>query len=146
MNNSNYESTYVAGSPNDQGSKRCTIEICLNTRTAAHLIQPQHNSLLNALKRLTDVILTPLPAERSSSTSCQDRRTKTSQVVSNVPHAPVGASLLSCKPRGQDACTAWTTKALHITNVSVSPGHACQSNVARNWRCWQYCSSPEGRH
>ena len=57
-----------------------------------------------------------------SSGSYHDRRSESTKVVGNVPHAPVGAALLGGEPRRQDARTARPTKALHSMRPSENLG------------------------
>ncbi len=63
------------------------------------------------------LMLTPLPAHGPCSTAGQDGCSKATQVVSNVPHAPVGPPLLGSKPRCQDPCAAGPAKALQAGEV-----------------------------
>ena len=54
----------------------------------------------------------PLPAHGLGEASGNQRRSKATQVVRNVPHTPVRASLWACKPGGQDASAARPTNSL----------------------------------
>ena len=55
---------------------------------------------------------TPFPAEGASGSACQEGGSETAQVVGNVPHAPVGSSLLGGEPEGEDTRTGWASKTL----------------------------------
>lgn len=56
----------------------------------------------------------PLPAHGLGEASGNQRRSKATQVVRNVPHTPVRASLWACKPGGQDASAARPTHSLRV--------------------------------
>ena len=55
---------------------------------------------------------TPFPAKGASSCASQDGCCEAAQVVCNVPHAPVGASLLGGEPEREDTRTGRTAKTL----------------------------------
>lgn len=71
---------------------------------------------------------TPFPAVVARGCAGQDGRAKASEVVGDVPHAPVGAALLGGKPGGQDARTAWPAKALQQPNAPIA-SHSGRKNT-----------------
>lgn len=60
---------------------------------------------------------TPSPTKIFCSKPNHDRSHEATQVMGNVPHAPVCATLTRCPPICEHSCTTWTSQALQWYNT-----------------------------
>ncbi len=66
--------------------------------------------------------LTPLPAIEAGGCAGKEGCAKATEVVGDVPHAPIGAALFGGKPGRQNARTARPAEALHPNPCSTPAG------------------------